>query len=153
MPQAELTALREEIARLTGGSPSLKRARQKEFLLLMYGPEDAAPLTAAGYTVTPLGPRRWGVEPPGRFYCLEEEAPPKWRRGYGYQLYRMVAAHETRPEREVLRGLVKALEAGEGEQYARETLALCAQRLREKQSLPGGLAPWLTRWLLSLQED
>lgn len=147
MRQEELTRLREEIAALTGGSPSLKRARQAEFLLVMFGPEEVSRLEAAGYTLTPLGPRRWGVEPPGRFYCPEETAEPAWQPGAAYQLWRMVKSHPTDADPAAARALVKALEADDAEACCRALLRLCAQRLREQKPLPGFLAPWLGRAL------
>lgn len=144
----ELIALREAIARLLGGRYSLKRARQADYLFVLFGPEDVAPLKAAGYSLTPLGERRWGLEPPRSFY--EKPLParePAWQPGPAYQLYRMAQSHRADTSLQAVRCLVKALEAGEADACCRQLLALCAQRLRLHQPLPGYLTPWLMEHL------
>ena len=136
-----MNALRREIEGLLGSRPSLKRARQEAFLFLMFTSGDVSPLQAAGYTLTPLGPGRWGVEPPRAFYDRPTEEIP-FAPGAAWQLYRMALTHPKDGDPAAARQLVKAIEAGETEACCQRLMSLCAQRLREKRPLPGYLAGW-----------
>ena len=151
-----LEKLRQQIVQICAGAglsrPSLKRARQEAFLLVMHGGTAIPQLRAEGFVCLPLGGDRWGLEPPFSFYqgALPDDLP--WRPGTAYQLYRLLRLHPQEDTVDAGRKLWKAIEAGEAEKACRELCGLCAIRLRQKQPLPGGLAGPLS-YYLTCEED
>lgn len=151
-----LESLRRRIGDICAGAglgrPSLKRARQDTFLLVMHGGTAIPLLQAEGFVCLPLGGDRWGLEPPALFYQGRLPEALLWRPGAAYQLYRLLLLHPQEDAVDAGRRLVKAIEAKEIEKVCRELCGLCAERLRKKEKLPGGLTGPLA-YYLACEED